>query len=98
MAGRYFFIFTTALIVLSANEFYSLARKKNIEPSSFMGITFAAALNAAVYLSPEMTIGLNNVFDFLIVMVAFVLLSELSKKRTDNVHGAFENASATLRE
>ncbi len=89
--GAYFFLFTTALIVLSANEFYSLAKAKNIEASAFMGIAFAAILNTAAYLS-----GLSNAFDFLVVMVAFVLLSELSKKRTDKVSGAFENVGTTL--
>jgi phosphatidate cytidylyltransferase len=89
--GAYFFLFTTALIVLSTNEFYSLAKAKNIEASAFMGIAFAAILNTAAYLS-----GLSNAFDFLVVMVAFVLLSELSKKRTDRVSGAFENVGTTL--
>ncbi|MFZ1081174.1 MAG: phosphatidate cytidylyltransferase [Candidatus Kryptoniota bacterium] len=89
--GPYFFLFTTALIIISTNEFFSLAKAKSIEASAFMGIAFAAILNTAAYLS-----GLRNAFDFLVVMVAFVLLSELSKKRTDKVSGTFENVGTTL--
>ena len=89
--GAYFFLFTTALIILSTNEFYSLAKSKNIQASSLMGIVFSAALNVAVY-----SAGLSKAFDYLVVMIAFVLLSELSRKRTDKVTGAFENVGTTL--
>jgi phosphatidate cytidylyltransferase len=89
--GTYFFLFTTALIILATNEFYALARTKNVDPSAFMGVTFAAVLNCITYL-----LGLNGVFDYFAVMIAFVLLSELAKKKTDGVRGAFENVGITI--
>ncbi|MGO9481482.1 MAG: phosphatidate cytidylyltransferase [Candidatus Kryptoniota bacterium] len=89
--GPYFFLFTTAVIVISTNEFYLLAKTKNIEASAYLGITLSGVLNAIVYSS-----GLNNAFDFLVVIIAFVLLSELSRKRTDKVSSVFENVGTTL--
>ncbi len=89
--GPYFFLFTTALIVLSANEFYNLANSKNLNPSAVFGITSAGVLNALVYSS-----GLTAAFDFLILIIPLALLSELFRKRTDKVSGTFENVGSTL--
>ncbi len=91
LGGLYFFLFTTALIVLSTNEFYILARTKHFEPSAAFGITAAGILNAIVYSS-----GMAVAFDALIVIIALALLSELFKKRTDAVRGTFENVGSTL--
>ncbi len=89
--GPYFFIFTTAIIVFAANEFYQIARTKNLSPSPVVGVVSAGMLNAIAY-----SRGLDATFDILLLAVAFVLLWELSRKRTDKVTGTFENAGATL--
>lgn len=89
--GPYFFLFTTAIIILAANEFYSLAKAKNIEPSAVVGVVSAGMLNAIAYSS-----GLSAEFDLLILIIAFVLLWELARRRTEKVTGTFENAGATL--
>lgn len=89
--GPYFFLFTTALIVLSTNEFYSLAHQKGIEPAAVLGITSAGVLNAIVY-----SAGVEQAVAFLLVIVVVVLLSELAKKRTDGVSGVFANVGVTI--
>ncbi|MCL5020732.1 MAG: phosphatidate cytidylyltransferase [Bacteroidetes bacterium] len=89
--GLYFFIFTTAIIVLSLNEFYGLAKSKSFEPASAVGIAIAALMNAEVY-----STGLRNIPDLLVFSVGFVLLFELARKRDDKVRGAFENVGTTL--
>lgn len=89
--GPYFFIFTTALIVLSLNEFYGLAKSKSLEPAAAVGVAIAAIMNALVYAS-----GLKNLVDYLLFAIGFILLFELGKKRGDRVIGTFENAGATL--
>ncbi len=89
--GPFFFVFTTAIIILAANEFYYLARKKNIEPAAVVGIVSAAILNAVVY-----SAGMDAAFEFLILIVAFVLLWELARRRTEKVTGTFENTGTTL--
>ena len=89
--GPFFFLFTTALIVMSANEFYALAHTKNIEPAAVLGITSAGVLNAIVYAR-----GIGLAFDFLLVIVAVVLLYELARKRTEGVVGVFSNVGATI--
>ncbi len=89
--GPYFFLFTTALIVLSTNEFYSLAKAKSIDASGVLGITSAALLNAIVY-----SAGMGEAIDFLIAVLLIAMLSELSKKRTEGVSGAFVNIGTTF--
>lgn len=89
--GPYFFIFTTALIVMATNEFYSLANARHIEPSAVVGITSAGVLNAIVYAE-----GINTAIDFLVVILIVVMLSELAKKRTDGVSGVFANVGTTI--
>ncbi len=89
--GPYFFLFTTALIVMSTNEFYALAHTKNIEPAAVLGIISAGVLNAIVY-----TRGTGIAFDFLLLIVAVVLLYELGRKRTEGVAGVFSNVGATV--
>lgn len=91
LGGPYFFFFTTALIVFSTNEFYTLAKTKNFEPSAAFGITAAGILNAVAYSS-----GMEVALDFLLLIIALALLSELFKKRTDKVMGTFENVGSTL--
>ncbi len=91
LGGPYFFLFTTALIVLSANEFYSLAKGKNIEPSAVLGITSAGVLNAIVY-----STGLAPAIDFLVLVLLVAMLSELAKKRTEGVAGTFANIGTTF--
>jgi len=89
--GPYFFLFTTALIIISTNEFYSLAKAKGLEPSAVLGISASGVLNAITY-----SAGLNLASDFLVLIIGLALLSELSKKRTDKVSGTFENTGTTL--
>lgn len=89
--GIYFFLFTTALIVVSISEFYSMARTKGTEPASVLGITSAGIINAIVY-----SRGINIAFYFLVAVLVIVLLSELVKKRTAAVSGAFANVGATI--
>ena len=89
--GPYFFLLTTAIVILAANEFYSLAKAKKIEPSAAVGVVSAGLLNAIAYSS-----GLGAAFDLLILIIAFVLLWELARRRTEKVTGTFENAGATL--
>lgn len=89
--GPYFFLFTTALIIVSTNEFYFLAKKRNLAPSAVLGIASAGVLNAIAFSS-----GLNLLLEVLILIIALVLLSELSKKRTEGVVGTFENVGSTL--
>lgn len=91
LGGPYFFLFTTALIVISTNEFYALARTKNIEPAAVLGITSAGILNAIVYSN-----GINAAIDFLVVILVVVMLAELAKKRTDGVAGVFANIGTTI--
>ncbi len=89
--GPYFFLFTTALIILSANEFYSLARTKNIEPAAVFGIASSGVLNAVVY-----STGIDMAVDFLILILLLAMLSELAKKRSDGVNGIFANIGTTF--
>lgn len=89
--GPYFFLFTTALIIISTNEFYFLAKKRNLDPSAVPGIALAGVLNAIAY-----SFGLEALLEVLILIVALVLLYELSKKRTEGVAGTFENVGSTL--
>lgn len=89
--GPWFFLFTTALIVLSANEFYNLASSKALHPSAVFGITSAGVLNALVY-----SAGFAAALDFLILIIPLALLSELFKTRPDKVSGTFENVGTTL--
>ncbi len=89
--GPYFFLFTTALIIISTNEFYFLAKKRNLDPSAVPGIASAGVLNAIAY-----SFGLEALLEVLILIVALVLLYELSKKRTEGVAGTFENVGSTL--
>ncbi|HUI28569.1 MAG TPA: phosphatidate cytidylyltransferase [Candidatus Acidoferrales bacterium] len=91
LGGTYFFLFTTALIVISTNEFYSLAKKKNLEPLAPLGIILAGVVNAIAY-----AFGLGLAVEFMVLMIAIVLLYELSRKRTDGVKGTFENVGSTL--
>ncbi|MCL5267751.1 MAG: phosphatidate cytidylyltransferase [Bacteroidetes bacterium] len=91
LGGPYFFLFTTAIIIFAVNEFYYLARSKNIEPSAVVGVVSAGMLNAIVYSS-----GIAAAFDLLILIIAFVLLWELSRRRAEKVTGTFENAGTTL--
>ncbi len=91
LGGPFFFIFTTALIILSLNEFYGLARKKGLEPAASVGLAAAALLNAVVY-----AYGFKGVTDFLILAIGFILLFELGKKRDEKVSGTFENAGTTI--
>jgi phosphatidate cytidylyltransferase len=90
LGGPYFFLFTTALIVMSANEFYSLAKAKDIEPSAVLGITSAGVFNAIVY-----STGLGPAIDFLVVILLVAMMSELAKKRTEGVSGVFANVGTT---
>ncbi len=89
--GPYFFLFTTALIIFSINEFYTLAHSKGIEPAAVLGITSAGILNAIVYSS-----GIQDAFEFLVVIIVFALLYELARKRTEGVSGVFTNAGTTI--
>jgi phosphatidate cytidylyltransferase len=89
--GSYFFFFTTALVVISTNEFYFLAKKRNLDPSATVGIMSAGLLNAIAYAS-----GMNAGLDLLILIIGFVLVYELFRKRTDGVKGTFENVGSTL--
>lgn len=89
--GPYFFLFTTALVIISTNEFYGLARAKNIEPASILGITSGGILNAIVYSS-----GISTAIDFLLVILLVVMLAELAKKRTAGVAGVFANIGTTI--
>lgn len=89
--GIYFFVLTTGIIVLATNEFYYLAKAKNVEPAAVVGILSAAILNAVVY-----STGIDAAFDFLILIIAFVLLWELARRRTEKVTGTFQNAGTTL--
>lgn len=91
LGGPYFFLFTTALVVISTNEFYALARTKNIEPAAVLGITSAGVLNAIVY-----STGINAAIDFLLVILLVVMLAELTKKRTEGVAGVFANIGTTI--
>lgn len=87
----YFFLFTTALIVVAANEFYAMARTKNMEPAAVLGITSAGVINAIVYSS-----GIEPAFDFLVVVLVIALLSELGRKRTGEISGVFANTGTTI--
>ncbi len=89
--GTYFFLFTTALVVISANEFYLLAKSKGIDPSAVLGITSAGMVNAIVYSS-----GIVLAIDFLIIMLLVAMLAELAKKRTEGVSGVFANVGTTF--
>ena len=89
--SSYFFIFTTALIVIATNEFYLLAKQRDLNPIEVVGIACAGVLNAIAYSS-----GLGAALDVLMLIIPFVLLMELSRKRTDGVKGTFENVGTTL--
>jgi phosphatidate cytidylyltransferase len=89
--GAFFFLFTTILIIMSANEFYSMAKSRNIEPLSVLGITSAGTLNAIVYSS-----GIAAAMDFLIIILLIVMLAELARKRTEGVSGVFANIGTTF--
>ena len=89
--GPFFFLFTTILIVMSANEFYALAHTKGIEPAAVLGITSAGVLNAIVYAK-----GLGAAFEFILVVLVVVLLFELGRKRTQGITGVFSNAGTTI--
>ncbi len=89
--GTYFFAFTTALIIISTNEFYFLARKKNLAPAATLGILSTGVLNAIAY-----SFGINAAIDSMILIITLVLLFELSKKRTEGVNGTFGNIGSTL--
>jgi len=91
LGGSYFFIFTTALVIISANEFYFLAKKKNLDPAAKVGVTSVGAMNAVAY-----GFGIRAVLDILIFIIGFVLFYELLRKRTDGVRGTFENVGSTL--
>lgn len=84
-------MFTTALIVMATNEFYSLAHARNIEPAAVIGITSGGVLNAIVYSQ-----GMSTAIDFLIAILIVVMLSELAKKRTEGVSGIFANVGTTI--
>jgi len=68
-----------------------MAKAKSFKPSAIVGVISAGLLNGVVYSS-----GMNAAFDLLILIIAFVLLWELSRRRTDRVSGTFENAGTTL--
>lgn len=89
--GFFFFAFTTVIIVLSVNEFYSMASTRGLEMSPVIGITGAGVLNAIVYSST-----MEAAFEFLIIFIVLVLLSELARKRTDKVSGTFESVGGTI--
>jgi phosphatidate cytidylyltransferase len=91
LGNAFFFLFTTALVVIATNEFYSLAKKRSLEPAAIPGIVSAAALNLIAY-----DAGLSAALYLLLLIIPFLLLFELSKKRTDGVRGTFENVGATL--
>lgn len=87
----YFFLFTSALIIVASNEFYLMARSKHIEPAAVVGITSAGVVNAIMY-----STGMSAAIDFFIVVIVFVMLSELAKKRTEGVSGVFANVGTTI--
>ncbi len=89
--GPYFFLFTTSIIIFSVNEFYTLAKAKNIEAAAVLGVTSAGVVNAIVY-SGRM----GSAFDFLLLFLPVTLLAELARKRTDGVKGVYENVGTTF--